>query len=123
MGEISFSYNIKTEPVYEAMFKYWFSKSIEYSFMYQRYIAFSDASIFNGPVAITKVAAGLYQLYDLFIDKKTHPTVYEKLIKNFNENKHENTDTYEQLKNISNCYPFNTDKHKESFSFKKESIP
>ena len=83
MGEISFSYNINTEPVYEARFRYWFLDSIEYGFAYQRYVAFSDASIFNGPVAITKVATGLYKYYDLFLDKKAHITTYNNLIKNF----------------------------------------
>lgn len=85
MGEISFNYGINTEPVHEVVFKYWFSESIEYSFAYQRYVAFSDASIFNSPVAITKVATGLSQLYDLFVDKKAHPVTYYNLMQNFDK--------------------------------------
>lgn len=85
MGEISFHYNVNTEALYEAAFKYWFAESIEYSFAYQRYIAFSDASIFNSPVALTKVATGLSDLYELFVDKKAHPARYYDLIKNFDK--------------------------------------
>lgn len=84
MGEISFNYNVNTEPVQEAAFKYWF-ESIEYSFAYQRYIAFSDASIFNSPVAITKVATGLSQLYGLFADRKISCAVYVNMIKSLQE--------------------------------------
>ena len=75
MGEISFRYMRKYEPVYEAVFKYWFADSKEYSFAYQRYIALSDTSIFNDPVAISKVATGFYSLHDLFVDKVIHPTI------------------------------------------------
>jgi len=66
MGEISFKYQAVTEAVQEMAFKYWLSESIEYGFAYQRYVAFSDASIFNSPVVITKVATGLSDLRDLF---------------------------------------------------------
>lgn len=114
MGEISFNYNIRTEPVHETAFKYWFSKSIEYGFMYQRYIAFSDTSIFNSPVVITKVATGLSQLCDLFVDKKTHHLMYEKLIKNFNEARDENTNIHKQPENISEVYLPNVDKHQNN---------
>ncbi|MBQ8044704.1 MAG: hypothetical protein IJ272_11295 [Clostridia bacterium] len=120
MGEISFNYNIRTEPVHETAFKYWFSESIEYGFMYQRYIAFSDTSIFNSPVVITKVAAGLSQLYDLFVDKKTHYLMYEKLIKNFNEVRGENTDTHIQPKHISETYLSDISKHQTNSFLKKE---
>lgn len=80
MGEISFKYMIKTEPVYETAFKYWFVDSKEYSFAYQRYIALSDTSIFNDPVAISKVATGFYSLHDLFVDKVVHPTIEQDTI-------------------------------------------
>lgn len=80
MGEISFNYDTRIEPKQEVAFKYWFSESIEYSFAYQRYIAFSDASIFNSPVAITKVATGLSQLHWLFADKKINELTYVNLI-------------------------------------------
>jgi hypothetical protein len=81
MGEISFNYNVKPEPVQEIGFQYFIPDSIEYSFAYQRYIAFSDASIFNSPVAITKVATGLSQLYGLFADRKIGNLAYFDLIK------------------------------------------
>ena len=69
MGEISFIYETDDNPICEAAFKYWFAESIEYSIAYQRYIALSDANIFNSPVAITKVAPGLYHLQDLFAER------------------------------------------------------
>ena len=75
MGEISFKYMRKFSPIYETSFKYWFEDSKEYSFAYQRYIALSDTSIFNDPVAISKVATGFYDLHDLFIDKNVHSIV------------------------------------------------
>lgn len=80
MGEISFRYMRKYEPVYEAVFKYWFADSKEYSFAYQRYIALSDTSIFNDPVAISKVATGFYSLHDLFVDKVVHPMIEQDTI-------------------------------------------
>lgn len=80
MGEISFRYMRKYEPVYEAVFKYWFADSKEYSFAYQRYIALSDTSIFNDPVAISKVATGFYSLHDLFVDKVVHPMIEQNTI-------------------------------------------
>jgi len=79
MSEISFQYKTKSEPRYEARFAYWPSESIEYGLVYQRYIALSDASTFNSPVAITKVATGLYQLYGLFVDLKPYETEYHNL--------------------------------------------
>lgn len=87
MGEISFNYNVNTEPVQEAAFKYWFSESIEYSFAYKRYIAFSDASIFNSPVAITKVATGLSQLHWLFADRNIGGSIYINLIKSLQKSR------------------------------------
>lgn len=80
MGEISFKYMTKSEPIYETSFKYWFANSKEYSFAYQRYIALSDTSIFNDPVAISKVATGFYSLHDLFVDKVVHPMVEQDTI-------------------------------------------
>ena len=87
MGEISFKYMIKTEPVYETAFKYWFADSKEYSFAYQRYIALSDTSIFNDPVAISKVATGFYSLHDLFVDKVIHPTIEQNMIGYYKDRK------------------------------------
>ena len=87
MGEISFKYTIKTEPVYETAFKYWFADSKEYSFAYQRYIALSDTSIFNDPVAISKVATGFYSLHDLFVDKVIHPTIEQNMIGYYKDRK------------------------------------
>ena len=87
MGEISFRYMRKYEPVYEAVFKYWFADSKEYSFAYQRYIALSDTSIFNDPVAISKVATGFYSLHDLFVDKVIHPTIEQNMISYYKDGK------------------------------------
>ena len=90
MGEISFKYKRKYDTSYETAFKYWFEKSKEYGFAYQRYIALSDASIFNNPVAISKVATGFYDLRDLFIDKVIHSTISQ----NINNIKRKNRNTY-----------------------------
>ena len=79
MGEISFEYKVKHELACEAKFRYWFENSKEYSFAYHRYIALSDASIFNDPVAISKVATGFYNLYDLFADKIIYPMVKQNI--------------------------------------------
>ena len=114
MGEISFSYSIKSEPLYETSFKYWFSESIEHTFAYQRYIAFSDASIFNSPVAITKVATGLYQYYDLFLDNKVHAAIYGitlggihnnnvELIENVSEKLNEANSHSHQMSFVNDC--------------------
>ena len=130
MGEISFSYSVKTESQYEAAFKYWFSESIEYSFAYQRYIAFSDASIFNSPVAITKVATGLYQYYDLFLDRKAHAVTYD-LIKSLDDITLYDAESYEDESmrdSQSNISKFNkiseainkTDKNSIIIGFNKE---
>lgn len=80
MGELSFNFKPNTESQYLAQFKYWFENSIEYSFAYRRYISLSDTSIFNSPVAITKVATGLSNLYELFVDKQTHSITNQKII-------------------------------------------
>ena len=79
MGEVSFKYFAKPYPRYIAQFRYNFMNSIEYSFAYRRYIALSDASILNSPVAITKVATGLSELYQLFVDKQTHNMIYKDI--------------------------------------------
>ena len=79
MGEISFKYIRKFEPIYETPFKYWFADSKEYSFAYQRYIASSDTSVFNNPVAISKIATGFYNLCDLFVDKTIHPSIEQQM--------------------------------------------
>ena len=82
MGELSFNFVPTTEHQYLAQFKYWFEHSIKYTFAYRRYISLSDTSIFNSPVAITKVATGLSDLYDLFVDKLTYPITHKELTKN-----------------------------------------
>ena len=76
MGELMFKYTVSPEFGYELMFKYLYSRSVEHSFAYQRYIALSDASVFNNPVAITKVATGFIDLHGLFVDKNAHPVRY-----------------------------------------------
>ena len=81
MGEISFKYNAKIKPIQETKFKYLFSNLKQYIIFYQRYAALSNTNILNNPVAITKVATGFYNLYDLFIDK----TIYNILYTNINE--------------------------------------
>lgn len=103
MGEISFNYNINIEPINETRFKYLFSDSIEYILAYQRYVAFFDANTFNSPVAITKVATGLYQYYDLFLDKKAHATTYSNFIKNFDK-VYKDTCKTSSDKHLSNTY-------------------
>lgn len=98
MGELSFNFVPTTEPQYLAQFKYWFENSIEYTFAYRRYISLSDTSIFNSPVAITKVATGLSDLYDLFVDKLAHPTTYKELTESVHKIPYSmNTQTDEQF--------------------------
>lgn len=79
MGETKFSYNAYIDFRHELMFKYLYGNSVENSFVYQRYIALSDASVFNNPVAITKVATGFTCLHELFVDKNAHITNYYKM--------------------------------------------
>lgn len=76
MGETKFNYTVNTGFKHELMFKYLYDNSVENSFAYQRYIALSDASVFNNPVAITKVAAGFVRLHELFVDKNAHIVNY-----------------------------------------------
>lgn len=67
MGKLSFRYMIKPELARIHAFKYMANQSTEYGFAYQRYAALSDASILNSPVGITKIAAGLSNLRQLFV--------------------------------------------------------
>ena len=97
MGELSFNFKPSTESQYLAQFKYWFENSIEYSFAYRRYISLSDTSIFNSPVAITKVAAGLSDLYELFVDKQAHSTIYYKAMNIHRISYNIYIPTYEQI--------------------------
>ena len=76
MGETKFNYTVNTGFKHELMFKYLYDNSVENSFAYQRYIALSDASVFNNPVAITKVATGFVRLHELFVDKNAHIVNY-----------------------------------------------
>lgn len=77
MGELSFKYDVIPVFRHETGFQYLYSDLIEYSFAYQRYVALSDASIFNSPVAITKVATGLSDLHDLFAERNTYTMLYK----------------------------------------------
>ena len=110
MGEISFKYNNKHISVYESSFKYWFAESKEYSFAYQRYIALSDTSIFNDPVAISKVATGFYSLHDLFTDKITYSAIEKNISLTTKTNKKLNLknhiiETYKELYKMSILAP------------------
>ena len=97
MGELSFNFKPSTESQYLAQFKYWFENSIEYSFAYRRYISLSDTSIFNSPVAITKVATGLSDLYELFVDKQAHSIIYNKTMNIHRVSYNIYIPTYEQI--------------------------
>ena len=97
MGELSFNFVPTTEPQYLAQFKYWFQHSIKYTFAYRRYISLSDTSIFNSPVAITKVAAGLSDLYELFVDKQAHSIIYNKAMNIHRVSYNIYIPTYEQI--------------------------
>lgn len=66
MGKLSFRYMVKPKPLRINAFKYTGDKTTKYGLAYQRCAVLSDASIFNSPVGITKIAAGLSNLRDLF---------------------------------------------------------
>lgn len=68
MGKLSFRYMVKPEPGHVNAFRYQYGNLTEYRLAYQRYAALSDASIFHSPVGITKIAAGLSSLRDLFVE-------------------------------------------------------
>ena len=73
MGELSFVYNFKPWRRLVRSVKYRHQPATEYGLSFQRYAALFDASIFNSPVAITKVATGLSahsSMKDLFASKK-----------------------------------------------------
>lgn len=77
MGQLLFQYVFN--PILETVnqFQYHWEKTTEYGLYYQRYAALSDASIFDAPVAITKVATGVSRIHELFpVDKVVHPAVY-----------------------------------------------
>ena len=133
MGEISFLY--QTKPVNQSIhsFSYWYNKSIEYSFAYQRYISLSDTSIYNSPVAITKVATGLYNLQDLFVTHRK-PMIPEELdgvsvSKNPKDTRYAQQETVKQeghsfIDNLHTLVPYNVifDKHLEMYQEQKEAI-
>ena len=76
MGALSFSYDIKPWRCLIRSLKYQHHSATEYGLSFQRYAALFDASIFNSPVAITKVATGLSahsDIKELFADKKVVP--------------------------------------------------
>lgn len=76
MGALSFSYDIKPWRCLIRSLKYQHHSATEYGLSFQRYAALFDASIFNSPVAITKVATGLSvhsDIEELFADKKVVP--------------------------------------------------
>ena len=77
MGEISFLYKAPNWHGRVQPFCYLYSKTTEYSFAYQRYLALSDTSIFNSPVAITKVATGLSNLCGLFVSNSHDVNVFQ----------------------------------------------
>lgn len=66
MGQLLFQYTFN--PILETVhqFQYRATKTNEYGLYYQRYAALSDASIFDSPVAITKVATGVSHIQNLF---------------------------------------------------------
>ena len=74
MGQLLFQYMFN--PILETVnqFQYHWTQTTEYGLYYQRYAALSDASIFDAPVAITKVATGVSRIQELFpVDKVAHP--------------------------------------------------
>ena len=72
MGKLSFRYRINPKPGHmNAAFRYDYENLTEYGLAYQRNAALSDASIFNSPVGITKIAAGLSDLRSLFTVTRT----------------------------------------------------
>lgn len=77
MGALFFNYSVFPDPkVSTKFFEYgWRHPLSEYGFSYERYAALSDASIFNTPVAVTKVATGV-RLYDLFVERIDRDTAY-----------------------------------------------
>ncbi len=85
MGTLSFEYIPEPKSTVSAkFFEFKRDAATEYSFDYERYAALSDASIFNAPVAIIKVATGvcLYDLFDSRVacspNKKEHDTSWFK---------------------------------------------
>lgn len=87
MGKLSFRYMVKPKPSRINAFKYTGDKTTKYGLAYQRYAALSDASIFNSPVGITKIAAGLSNLRDLFVT----PLLYADtdIKEDFSDNPHD----------------------------------
>ena len=77
MGVLSFKYSINSSFLGNPgwSFKYLFnSVSQGYRFSYKRYAALLNASIFNDPVATTRVATGsAYNRENVFLER-TRPT-------------------------------------------------
>lgn len=98
MGVQSFSYNTVTEERYESMFQYSYNKTTEYGFSYERYVALSDTSIFDNPVSIIKVAAGLSALYPFFVDKLAHSVLYQNMLFEYDKVQKDLVDVTNDLK-------------------------
>lgn len=72
MGNLSFRYAVKPKSGHIInTLRYNYESLTKYGLAYQRNAALSDASIFDSPVGITKIAAGLSDLRSLFITKST----------------------------------------------------
>lgn len=87
MSELIFNYMSDSKPRHVAAFKYSYESSFEHSFAYKRYIALSDTSIFEGPVVITKVATGLSDLYNIFVEKNAHPVTFVSDLETYSKQK------------------------------------
>lgn len=72
MAQASFKYMANPEPKCVSSYRYMHGLLTEYSLAYKRYAALYDASTFNSPVGITKIAAGLSDLMELFGVYKRH---------------------------------------------------
>lgn len=70
---------IKPEPTHLNSFRYGYGNLTEYCFDYQRYATLSDASIYDGPVGIKKIATGLSDLRALFL-RPVHDAFEDNLI-------------------------------------------
>lgn len=67
MGEMDFRYDVKNKHKLVHAIRYWFNKTTEYGFAYQRLVALYDTRIFDSPVVITKVATGLPYILGPFV--------------------------------------------------------
>lgn len=109
MGKISFSYTSSNSNRVVKSFQYINNDIIaEYSFSYDRYATIFNTSIFNNPVAINKVATGLYHLNYIFCNKY-HKLLHKNINNIFvNHNKTNKIETYtnKQVKRILNFLLF-----------------